>query len=180
MDQGGYREFPIFESRNFYQSRIEVPLFVRTLRLPRSARILEVGCGPGVALPVLERLLAPTRVVGVDIDDGLLRAAGRRIAEEGGSAELMRADVRDLPFADGSFDVVVDFGTCYHIARSDLALDEIARVLAVGGVFATEAKLAQILSHPIRTFGRKLGVERCTRLAPRRHAGMWTSFRKVA
>ena len=36
--------------------------------------------------------------------------------------------MRVLPFPEASFDLVVDFGTCYHVSRRALALREITRV----------------------------------------------------
>ncbi len=139
-----YRPFPDRPGRNARQERLEVPLMLRALGVPRGARILEVGCGSGVALPVLQERLAPARLVGLDIDAGMLaRAPGRR-------AELVCGDVRAMPFGDDAFDAVIDFGTCYHIARAERALQEIARVLRPGGSFCHETPLAQLLSHPVR------------------------------
>ncbi|MGH7528501.1 MAG: class I SAM-dependent methyltransferase, partial [Gemmatimonadales bacterium] len=61
-----YRPFPNEGGRNWRQEHIEIPLMLRALRLPRGARLLEVGCGRGVALPALARHLAPARLVGLD------------------------------------------------------------------------------------------------------------------
>jgi ubiquinone/menaquinone biosynthesis C-methylase UbiE len=99
------------------------------LDLPKEARILEVGCGRGIALPVLDRLCRPRRLVGLDIDGALLAKAADALRQEGADAELAEGDVREMPFADGSFDVVIDFGTLFHISRGDVAAAEIARVL---------------------------------------------------
>jgi SAM-dependent methyltransferase len=43
------------------------------------------------------------------------------------------ADVRAIPFADGSFDAVYSMGTIEHFAETEDAVKEIARVLAPGG-----------------------------------------------
>jgi ubiquinone/menaquinone biosynthesis C-methylase UbiE len=148
---------------------------VWTLDLPRGGRVLEVGCGRGIALAALHRHLAPSRLVGVDIDPSLLDEAGQRIGETAVPAELVLGDVRQLPFPDRDFDLVIDFGTCFHVARSDAALREIARVLAPGGIFATETRLNQLFSHPVRSRGRLLPWPAARTLAPRSHAGLWQS-----
>jgi ubiquinone/menaquinone biosynthesis C-methylase UbiE len=172
-----YHPFPNQRHRNFLQRVIEVPLFVRALRLPTGGRVLEVGCGRGVALPILDSLLRPSLLVGVDIEAAFLAEAARTLAPRS-RIRLAQADVRQLPFLNAAFDVVIDFGTCYHVDAGQKALGEIARVLAPGGVFAAESKLAQLLAHPVRTRGRRLHVPRNSALERRQHAGLWLSFRK--
>ena len=113
-----YRPFANEGSRNWRQEHVEIPLMLRALDLPRGKRVLEVGCGRGIALPALAHHLRPSRLVGIDIDAGLLRQAGQRLRESEAAAELIMADIRRLPFADRQFDVVIDFGTCFHVARA--------------------------------------------------------------
>lgn len=170
-----YRSFPDKQRRNWGQEHFELPLMIRVLGLRRGARILEVGCGRGVALPVLERLLSPARLVGVDIDPALASIARERLQLDHSRIEVVVGDLRALPFADESFDTVLDFGTCYHIARSGDALREIARVLGPGGVFATETRISQLLSHPWRSRGRSLKWRAAPSLTPLRRAILWDS-----
>ena len=153
---------------------------LRVLSVPRGGRVLEVGCGRGIALAPLARRLVPARLAGVDVDAGLLELASDRIRASAVRAEMVAADVCKLPFADGDFDVVIDFGTCYHIARPDAALHEVARVLAPGGMFVTEMKLSQILSHPIRSAGRSLPWHVVPSLIPLRRALLWESRRRIS
>jgi ubiquinone/menaquinone biosynthesis C-methylase UbiE len=175
-----YRPFPNETGRNTRQVTIEVPLMVRALGLPTGGRVLEVGCGRGVAIPVLARLLRPTRLAGLDLDPVLLDEARAHADAEGIAVELVPGDVRCMPFPDGAFDLVVDFGTCYHIARAAEALAEIARVLAPGGLFVHETPLSQLFAHPFRSFGRRMprpfgmGFERHTA------AVLWAARRRLA
>src|SRR4051812_12001025 len=140
-----YVPFGNMESRNGLQERLEIPLLVRALRLPRGGRVLEVGCGRGIALPVLAERLQPSSLVGVDVDGTLVEIARQRIVRSGTRAEVRTGDVRALPFENGSFDVVIDFGTCYHVGGGPsgrlAALNEIARVLRVGGLFVHETRV---------------------------------------
>ncbi len=133
-----------------------MPALVHSLSIPTGARILELGCGRGVALVPLARLCDPRRLTGVDIDSRLLLEAKGRLEARGVEAELVCADARELPFADGSFDVAIDFGTCYHIAHPESALREMARVLVDGGLFVYETRISQLLSHPVRSASRRL------------------------
>lgn len=174
-----YRPFPEKPDRNTRQQNLEVPLFVRCLGLRGYARILEVGSGAGIALPVLHRLCTPDIIVGLDVDGAAIDAAAELTAPLHPRVELLRADVRAIPVRDAFFDAVVDFGTCYHIARCGDALTEIARVLRTGGVFATETKLSQFLSHPLRSHGRALCLSAAPTLRLKRHCGLWMSFEKA-
>jgi ubiquinone/menaquinone biosynthesis C-methylase UbiE len=175
-----YKPFPNDDGKNSRQAQLEVPVLIRAMGLPRGARILEIGCGRGIALPVLDRLCAPSRLVGLDIDGALLMEAADNLAAEDARAELQVGDVRRMPFADGAFDVVIDFGTLYHIAGSPTALDEIERVLVPGGTFVYETKISQFLSHPVRSHGRRLPALAPHGLRHRRWAGLWASRTKGA
>jgi ubiquinone/menaquinone biosynthesis C-methylase UbiE len=172
-----YLPFPNEEGRNARQGSLEIPLMARLLGLPVGGRVLEIGCGRGVALPVLDRLLRPSRLVGLDPEAGFLDEARSRLSETGVVAELVPGDVRRMPFPDAAFDLVIDFGTCYHISRPETALGEIARVLEPGGLFVHETPLSQLLSHPVRSFGRRIPWRQAPRLQRHRTAGLWTARR---
>ncbi len=173
-----YQPFPDVRRRNFLQETAELPALISLLHLPRGGRILEVGCGRGIALPVLARTLRPSYLAGIDIDASLLRSAAERAERQGAGVDLGRADVRALPFADGTFDMVMDFGTCHHISDPGLALREIARVLCEGGLFVSETVTSQLLSHPMRTRGRRLPWRVVPELRVRRDAILWKARRK--
>jgi ubiquinone/menaquinone biosynthesis C-methylase UbiE len=179
FEQVEYRPFPNEEGRNSRQVQWEIPALVKALKLPQDVRILEVGCGRGIALPVLDRLCTPRRLAGLDIEEELLMEAADNLREHGTEAELHCGDVRQMPFADGAFDVIIDFGTLYHIARSQAALDEIARVLAPGGTFVYETKASQFLSHPVRSRGRRLPALADHGLRHRRWGVLWASRTKA-
>lgn len=155
-----YAPFGNVEARNGLQERLEIPTMIRALGIAKGLRILEVGCGRGVALPVFVDRLAPKELVGVDVDPALARVARDRIAANRLEATVVDGDVRALPFESGRFDLVIDFGTCYHVSGgrdgARRALREIARVLAPGGAFVHETPVAQHLAHPIRSFARVL------------------------
>src|SRR5690349_410384 len=99
-------------SRAGVQARLEVPIVVRLQRLGHGRQVLEVGCGAGSALEPVARLCRPTRLVGLEIDAELLHLAA---STHGDVAELVCGDVRSMPFPDATYDLVIDFGTCFHI-----------------------------------------------------------------
>lgn len=178
-----YVPFGNMETRNGLQERLEIPMMIRALAIPKGLRILEVGCGRGIALPVFVDRLAPKELVGVDVDPDLVRIARRRVARHGIPATIVEGDVRALPFESGQFDLVVDFGTCYHVTGgrdgARRALNEIARVLVPNGAFVHETPVAQHLAHPVRSFARSLPWANAP-FARERSAVLWSLRRKPA
>lgn len=78
---------------------------VREMGLQPGHRLLEVGVGTGLTLPLYP---AGSRIIGVDYSTDMLAQAQRRLRQMGTPRRLrlMRADAGRLPFADASFDVV--------------------------------------------------------------------------
>lgn len=98
-------------------------------QLAQSRRVLDAACGEGYGTNLLAR--AGARVaVGIDLDEPTLAHARRRYP----ATELVQGDVRQLPFADGEFELVVSFETIEHVAEPERVLDEFARVLAADGM----------------------------------------------
>lgn len=174
-----YTPFDNQEYRNFFQTHLEIPSLLRALPIAPGSRVLEVGCGRGVALPRISELCRPSRLVGIDIAPELIALARQRVRRLSVDAELYTYDVRNLPFDGGEFDVVIDFGTCYHIDEPEFAIREINRVLAAGGTFIHETPFAQLLAHPIRTSGRALPWKAALALKPHKDAFLWAARKKI-
>ena len=173
-----YQAFPDVARRNFLQRHLEIPLMVRALGLPIGGRVLEIGCGRGVGLGALSAALRPSLLVGLDVDAALLGEARQRLAANAVPARLELGDARALPFGDASFDLVIDFGTCYHIADASAALRQIVRVLSPGGLFVSETVSSQLLSHPWRTRGRRLPWSSAPELSVVRRGILWKARRR--
>jgi SAM-dependent methyltransferase len=92
--------------------------------------VLDAACGSGFGTLMLAEAGART-VTGVDLDPLAVETATERV---GDAAEIRHADVRSLPFADDSFDLVVCFETIEHLPNPDRALDELRRVLRADGL----------------------------------------------
>lgn len=170
-----YQPFPSVARRNFTQEVLEVPLVVWLLGVPHGVRVLEIGCGQGAALAAIARRRSPSRLAGIDIDARSLIRAEQNLRDRGVACELAVGDARRIPFRDGAFDVVIDFGTCYHIGRAVEAISEIERVLAAGGRFVFETRVSQLMSHPVRSFRRRMAWPWGTELRPDRRRLLWSS-----
>ncbi len=96
----------------------------------RGARgwVLDVGSGPGLLALKLAARNPSLRIVCVDVEPGMLKAA-----REAGCPYAVRATADHLPFRDGQFATVVCTATLKDWARRAEGLHEISRVLPAGG-----------------------------------------------
>ncbi len=100
-------------------------------RLATGRRVLDAACGEGYGSAMLSVVAAD--VVGIDLDETAVAHARSRYA----ALPRLRyecGDATTLPFADGSFDLVVSFETLEHLAAQEELLQGFARVLTDDGV----------------------------------------------
>jgi arsenite methyltransferase len=141
------------------------------LHLAGDEHLLDLGCGRGAVLMAAAARLPAGRAVGVDLwrksdQSGNGAEATRRNAASEGVAdrvELLTADMSDLPFDDGSFDVVVSNVAVHNLktaSERDRTIEEAVRVLRPGGRL-----LIADLSHTRRYAQRldRLGMTDVTR-----------------
>jgi SAM-dependent methyltransferase len=112
--------------------RARINMGLRMLGDEQCGRALEVGYGAGAVLLALAP--AVDKLCGVDLDTDP-QAVTDLLAARGHDVSLERADVRALPYASNSFDLVVSFSVFEHIREYRDGLHEIARVLAPNGRF---------------------------------------------
>jgi SAM-dependent methyltransferase len=93
-------------------------------------RVLDCGCGHGMAAVVLARRGA--HVCGIDLSPGYLREARARARANGAAVAFVQADAERLPFADASFDRIWGNAVLHHLDPGR-AGRELFRVLAPGG-----------------------------------------------
>ena len=93
-------------------------------------QILDIGCGTGA---MLDELKPFGEVIGADFSPEALQFCVTRGAPGEVQKKLARADVRRLPFADSTFDVVTAMDIIEHIDDDKTASSEIFRVLKPGG-----------------------------------------------
>lgn len=107
-------------------------------------RVLDIGCGRGLMAVAAGRRVPNGQATGIDIWQGEdlsgngPDAVAANAAREGVADRVttQTADMRELPFEDGSMDIVVSSLAVHNIYQAedrDRAIDEIARVLAPSG-----------------------------------------------
>ena len=97
----------------------------------RGRRVLDYGCGHGMAAVVLAR--AGATVTAFDLSPGYVAEARERLRTNGVSGECIVADGEDLPFPDASFDAVWGSAILHHLDLHRAGRD-LSRVLKPGGV----------------------------------------------
>src|SRR6185437_4740247 len=115
---------------------------VSLLRVRPADRVLEIGCGPGVAVAELARAGAG-RVYGIDHSAVMVRQASRRNAAaiKAGRVTLVRASVDQLPAAlDGPFDVILAVNSLAFWPAPAERLAELRRRLGPGGRIAVASQ----------------------------------------
>ena len=99
-------------------------------------RLLDVGCGPGSLTLDLARHVPNGEIVALDRAEGVLEEARRTLHESATPVRVISGDVYQLPFADGSFDVVHAHQVIQHLSDPLRAMQEMRRVCAQGGIVA--------------------------------------------
>lgn len=135
--------------------------YLDLLEVRPGERVLDVGCGSGVVTRAIARRVAPGgAVVGADPSAAFLDIAKQYAEGVAGGAciEWRVADCRELPFADGSFDVVIAATVLAHVPGAERALAEMARATRRGGrlaVFDFDGD-SFVFSHPDRALTRRV------------------------
>ena len=111
---------------------------VRLLDVAPTDRVIELGCGPGVAVAAVATRAIRGLVVGVDHSRVMIRQAHRRnrAAVRAGRVRLVHAPVEGLSIGDGPFDAALAVNTVGMWPDPPGRLRELAGLLRPGGRIA--------------------------------------------
>jgi demethylmenaquinone methyltransferase/2-methoxy-6-polyprenyl-1,4-benzoquinol methylase len=100
-----------------------------------TGEVLDCGIGTGaLSLALAEAGLRPARLHGIDTAPRMLEEARRVLQGAGLNAGLQRRDMRELPFDDGRFALVMCAHALEHLPDPEAGLQEMFRVLRPGAL----------------------------------------------
>lgn len=134
----------------------ENKLILEMLRPGHGERILDAGCGTGVF--TLDMLSEGAHIVGLELSLPMLSRARKKT--DGHPFHLVQGDMRNLPFADNTFDKSISVTAIEFIKDARRAVGELFRVTEPGGrivvatlnslsLWATRRKVAGKMGHPM-------------------------------
>ena len=117
---------------------------VTHLDIKKDSKILDIGCGGGRNIQRFSQLISDEgRVVGIDYSEVSVEKSFElnKEAIERGIVNVLHGSVSEMPFYDGTFDIVTGFETIYFWPDLINDLREVNRVLKKGGIvfFCNEA-----------------------------------------
>jgi SAM-dependent methyltransferase len=124
---------------------------------PAGARVLEAGCGVGAQTIPLARRSPGALFTSVDTSESSLATARRRITAAGlSNVTFRKADINDLPCADGFFDHIFVCFVLEHLQDPVRALTSLRRVVRDGGTITViEGDHGSAFFHPDSAYARR-------------------------
>jgi len=123
-------------------------------RLTEGERVLDLGSGAGTDSLIASQMVGSRgSVTGIDMTPAMLGKARAAAAEMGTTiVEFVESEAESLPFADGTFDVVISNGVIDLIPDKDAVFAELHRVLVPGG----RMQIADVtIQNPVSAEGRR-------------------------
>ena len=129
------RSLSLLTGETFPNER-ELEIIIHLVRPVHEGRYLDLGCSAGLYTRGLARELQGGVAVGLDISPSMLREAHRRARATDTNPSFVRANAKNLPFFDATFEGAVCGGTLNEFGDPARVLRETSRILRPGGRLA--------------------------------------------
>ncbi len=147
----------IRSGQDVYRNEFLEPAFTEFIGDISGVRVLDGACGEGTSSRILAR--AGARVSGIDLSHNMISSAKQLEADHPLGIAYFEGSATDMPFADGSFDLVTSWMAMHDISSPLEVLKEFSRVIRPGG------RLAFCIRHPA-FFTRRTGFLRGNGTSP--------------
>ncbi|MFD2875009.1 class I SAM-dependent methyltransferase [Paenibacillus rhizoplanae] len=115
----------------------------------RERQVIDIGCGRGGNIAALYKYFKPLSIVGLDICPANIAYCS--VKSRGVEAFYLVGDAENIPFADESFDIVLNMESAQAYPNRSRFYEEVYRIMRVGGVFLyTELMLEDQVAKNVR------------------------------
>ena len=155
----GQQEFSAVSLPEHYINKNSVKLVLEVIQdCPVDGkRVLDVGCGRGGTIHVFQTFFKPSRLVGLDLSTNAIEFC--RQAHKDPRIKFHEGDAENLPFEDGSFDIVTNLESSHSYPQIHRFYSEVFRVLAPGGHFLYTDALTHQQTMSSIAYLRHIGFE---------------------
>ena len=118
-------------------SEVNLAFAERALELtPAQGRIQDIGTGTArIPIVMMQQAATGISIHAIDLSPEMLKVARNNVDDHGlgGRISLQRVDAKELPFADGEFDMVISNSVVHHVPDPSTFFAELIRVVRTGG-----------------------------------------------
>ena len=118
------------QSKRYETLRESYPTIVAEALSSPFAAMLDIGCGTGALLSMIQEKRKDARLFGVDLSEQMIQVSKAKLGEK---ADLRVSDSEKLPFPNEAFDLVMCTFSFHHYPNPGAVLLEVRRVLAPSG-----------------------------------------------
>ena len=133
-----YLEFLLVNNsiRAYVQEKYELPILMNMVASNAFGSVLEIGCGNGNGTKLIRKYFNPRHITAIDLDEKMIQIAQETVPDGSTTFQVMDASKLDLP--NESFDANYDFSSIHQIPNWKNCIEELKRVLKVGGELILE------------------------------------------